>query len=69
MHKYRILFQLLHLHVSIYMTLLRVLIGYISNSMCKVIYIYIHTHTQYDVKTEHPVMAKKLKFVKICLVC
>jgi hypothetical protein len=28
MHKYRALFQLLHLHVSVYMTILRVLIEY-----------------------------------------
>ena len=43
------------------MTILSVLIECISVVMCKVKkYILI-----YDVKTEHPVMAKKLKFVKI----
>jgi hypothetical protein len=69
MHKYRILFQSLHLHVSVYMTILRVLIEYISVVMCKVQYIY--TYLQYDVKTEHRVVAKKLKSVKIlmCRVC
>jgi hypothetical protein len=34
MHNYRI-FQLLHLHVLVYMTILRVFIEYISVVMCK----------------------------------
>ena len=42
MHKYRILFQLLHLRVSVYMTILRVLIKYINVVMCKVQYIHIY---------------------------
>jgi hypothetical protein len=36
MHKYRILFQLLHLHVSVHMIIFRVLIEYISVVMCNV---------------------------------
>jgi hypothetical protein len=42
MHKYRILFQLLFLHVSVFMTILRVLTEYIGVVMCKVQYIYIY---------------------------
>jgi hypothetical protein len=42
MHKYRILFQLLHLHVSVCMTIFRVLIEYISVVMWKVKYICIY---------------------------
>jgi hypothetical protein len=42
MHKYRILSQLLHLHVSVYMNIVRVLTDYISVVMCKVQYIYIY---------------------------
>ena len=42
MHKYRILSQLLHLHVSVYMTILSVLIEYISVVMCRVHYISIY---------------------------
>jgi hypothetical protein len=41
MHKNRILFQLLHLHVTVYMIILRVLTEYISVVMCKVQYIHI----------------------------
>ena len=41
-HKYRILSKLLHLHVSVYMTILRVLTEYISVVMWKVQYIYIY---------------------------
>jgi hypothetical protein len=36
MHKYRVLFQLLHLHISVYMTILSVLIEYISVVLCNV---------------------------------
>jgi hypothetical protein len=43
MHKYRILSQLLHLHVSVYMTILSVLIEYISVVMCRVHYISIYS--------------------------
>ena len=46
---------------SVYMTILRVLIECISVVMCKVKKYIL----KYDVKTEHRVMAKKLKFVKI----
>ena len=42
MYKYRILSQLLHLHVSVYMTILRVLTEYISVVMSKVQYICIY---------------------------
>jgi hypothetical protein len=69
MHKYHILFQLLHLNVSVYMTILRVLVEYISVVMCKVQYICIYKGMT---KTEHRVVVKKkLKFVKIlmCAVC
>ena len=69
MHKYRILFQLLHLRVSVYMTILRVLI--IVHQCCHVrrpMHVYLQ---QYHVKTEYVVMAKKLKFVKMftCSAC
>jgi hypothetical protein len=43
MHKYRILFQLLHLHVSVYMTIFRVLTEYISAVKCKRQYICIYS--------------------------
>ena len=42
MHKYRILFQLLHLHVSVYMTILRVITEYISVVMYIVQCVYIY---------------------------
>jgi hypothetical protein len=41
-HRYGILIQLLHLHVSVYMTILRVLTEYISVVMWKVQYICIY---------------------------
>ena len=71
MHRYHILSQLLHLHISVYVTILRVHTEYISVVIYKVQYIYIYIYLQYDVKTEHRVMDKKLKFVKmlLCPVC
>ena len=43
MHIYCIFFPFMHLNVSVYMTILRVLVEYISAVMCEVQYIYIFT--------------------------
>ena len=57
MYNHRILFQLLHLHVSIYMTIFRVLTGYISVVLCEVqyncIYILDFVQDNSDVLYEH----------------
>jgi hypothetical protein len=42
MHNYRTLFKLLHLHVSVYMTILRALKEYVSVVKCEVQYICIY---------------------------
>ena len=47
MHKYRIVSQLSHLHISVYMTIFRVLTEYIRVVMCKVQYICIYNSIVY----------------------